>query len=278
MSRKLAAEFLSLLWMVILILFLRWAVIEPFKIPSGSMIPTLLVGDFIFVSKSSYDLRIPFTNTPILRIADPKRGDVIVFEYPNHERDPVKEGQYYIKRLIGLPGDRISIRRGYPLVNLTASQVEAVRDDEKIAGLDGFRFNSNNLLFQEKLPGTSSGHWVQRYPYRGGGGNDLEDGSDPPCGRVGPHDPEENVGAFRASQINEICVYIVPKGHYFFMGDNRDDSADSRQWGFVDRNLLKGRALFVWFTCESFDSGSLSRDVGQCFSSIRWSRLGKGIR
>src|SRR5688500_1115290 len=105
-------ERVSLALTIVLILFLRAFVAEPFKIPSGSMIPTLLIGDHLFVAKSSYDMRLPFTNIPLLRVSDPKRGDVTVFEYPNHEQEPGKGGQYYIKRIIGIPGDRIAVKGG----------------------------------------------------------------------------------------------------------------------------------------------------------------------
>lgn len=264
-------ETTSLFWTLALIFFIRGFIAEPFKIPSGSMIPTLLVGDHLFVAKSSYDIGIPFTNVKVLKVSDPKRGDVMVFEYPNHEADPKKDGVYYIKRIIGLPGDQISLKAGIPYVNGVAVQQRPATDPsgEKLR-LPEFELNPNHRLVLETLPTMDHEHWVQRYPYRY---SDLPEalqeykmqtGKD--CVEVGRAAKHE-LPIMSASLFNEICPFTVPEGHYFAMGDNRDDSADSREWGFVPRTLIKGRALFIWLSWKGLE-----------VPFLRWSRLGLRIQ
>lgn len=261
----------SLFWTLVLIFFIRGFIAEPFKIPSGSMIPTLLVGDQLFVAKSSYDIGLPFTNIKLFKVSDPKRGDVVVFEYPNHEQDPAKDGIYYIKRIIGLPGDQIFVRGGVPYhAGQAANQQLFEEFPTEDARLPNFAANPNHRLFLEKLPGMDHAHWGQRYPYRY---SDLPDvirelkaqtGKD--CIEIGKMAKRE-VPMISSSLLNEVCPFTVPEGQYFVMGDNRDDSADGREWGFVDRSLLKGRALFIWFSWKGMEAPFL-----------RWSRLGLGIK
>lgn len=262
----------SLFWTVALILFIRGFVAEPFKIPSGSMIPTLLVGDYLFVAKSSYDLGIPFTNKKLVHVADPKRGDVVVFEYPNHENDDSKDGVYYIKRLIGMPGDQIEIHGGVPYLNGVAYEQTEASDVKNGDGhLPDFDLNPNHKLLRETVPGATTPHWVQRYPYRYADLpqviGEMRAQTGKACIDMGLRGKNIQVPILSSSIYNEICSFTVPEGMYFMMGDNRDDSADSRDWGLVPRELFKGRALFIWFSWGGFSPPFL-----------RWSRLGHAIK
>jgi signal peptidase I len=203
---------------VILIVFvLRSFLVEPFKIPSGSMIPTLLVGDFIAVNKFTYGIRLPVINKKIFEVNSPQRGDVVVFRYPP---DPSLD---YIKRVVGLPGDKVS----YQNKRLT------INDQFQEVARDGDYFDTERMFYTprylEKLGKVEHSALI-------------EDGSP----AFVPH----------AMQFpgREHCIYnsagficTVPPGHYFMMGDNRDNSQDSRVWGFVPDENLVGKAFFVWF-------------------------------
>ncbi len=205
------------LFPVILIVFLlRSFLFEPFKIPSGSMIPTLMVGDLILVNKFDYGIRLPVINQKILANKDPARGDVVVFRYPPDPRID------YIKRVVGLPGDEVAYLNKVLTINGqrvdTAplpdyydedSRRYAQQSSEKLAGVE------HRILTNLDRPAFVAG--VQDFP---------------------------NSSACRYSGEGVTCK--VPAGHYFMMGDNRDNSVDSRYWGFVpDRNLV-GRAFFIW--------------------------------
>jgi len=215
-------EFPSGFFPVILIVFvLRSFLFEPFKIPSGSMIPTLLVGDMILVNKFSYGLRLPVINKKVIPVGDPQRGDVMVFRYPN---DPSLD---YIKRVIGVPGDKITYVNKRLEINGVAAPATPVAD----------YYDADRVLyskqFEEKLP-SPSGVVQHRI---------LNDDSNP--GVIYP-------GMF---PFRENCVYsdgntsftcTVPPGYYFMMGDNRDNSQDSRYWGFVPDENIVGKAFFIW--------------------------------
>ena len=206
------------LFPVILIVFvMRSFLFEPFKIPSGSMIPTLQVGDLILVNKFHYGIRLPVLNQKIIDNHTPQRGDVVVFRYPV---DPRVD---YIKRVVGLPGDEVSYLNAQLKINGQAvpslPQADAY-DDESMRYM---------ARFTETLGEVA--HPIQRYA------------------QVLPFNPMQtkdfpNKDQCRYSTEGFICK--VPEGHYFMMGDNRDNSEDSRYWGFVpDRNLV-GKAFFVW--------------------------------
>jgi signal peptidase I len=272
---KLLAESQSLLWTILLILFIRGFVAEPFKIPSESMVPTLLIGDHLFVAKASYDFGIPFTNIKLIHIADPKRGDVVVFKYPNYEGDAEKNGQFYIKRVIGLPGDEITVTGGVPSINGVPVQQEFISDPLASHGrlLPDFPLGYRKILFLESLPGRrfmDTAHWVQRdqegLAQLPGAIEDLQAISGKKCLEMGKYFDLTVLRPGSPVIYSEICPFKVPEGKYFVMGDNREHSADGRHWGFVDRSLLKGRALFIWFSL-----------LGSEAPYLRWRRLGLTI-
>ena len=213
---------------LVLILIFRSFIAEPFKIPSGSMMPTLLVGDFILVNKFAYGLRLPVLNTRILEIGAPKRGDVVVFRYPGYqcERDgkPVRSGnpcyepftpapkQDYIKRVVGLPGDEITYRNKVIYVN----------------GVE--------------IPQTYVGPYVGPAE----GGRNMDDAQ--------VKDEQLSDASHRMMTMSHVSgregTWRVPTASYFVMGDNRDSSADSRYWGFVPEDNLVGRAIVIWMNWD----------------------------
>ncbi|MBI2960486.1 MAG: signal peptidase I [Betaproteobacteria bacterium] len=203
---------------VILIVFvLRSFLVVPFKIPSGSMVPTLLVGDFILVNKFAYGVRLPIINVKMFEIGRPRRGDVMVFRYPE---DPSLD---YIKRVVGLPGDRVS----YVNKRLYINGVEAPRkplpdylNRERIQYSRQFSEQTGEvrhaILIEEEAPPMVP--FVRQFPFRD-----------------------------NCNYNDSGVTCTVPRGHYFMMGDNRDNSADSRVWGFVPDENIVGKAFFIWF-------------------------------
>ncbi len=202
---------------ILVVFFLRSFLFEPFKIPSGSMIPTLIIGDFILVNKFTYGIRIPIINKKVIDINQPKRGDVMVFRYPE---DPSLD---YIKRVVGTPGDTIA----YTNKRLFINGIEAVHtplpdylNRERISYSKQYREKTGDvehaILIEEDAPDAVP--FIRQFPFR------------------------ENCNYNTAGVI---CK--VPAGHYFMMGDNRDNSADSRVWGFVPDENIVGRAFFIWF-------------------------------
>ena len=186
---------------ILLVFFIRSFVAEPFKIPSGSMMPTLLAGDFILVSKFSYGIRVPILNYTMIEVDKPKRGDVFVFHYPP------KPSIDYIKRVVGLPGDVIEYKSKTLYIN------------------------------NKKIEQT----FVDKYPYLM---NEIH--------HIEAKEFKEALGNVNHSILihdlpGENFKFEVPQGHYLAFGDNRDNSADSRVWGFVPEHNLVGRAFFIWF-------------------------------
>jgi signal peptidase I len=193
-----------------IVLILRSFLLEPFQIPSGSMKPTLEVGDFILVNKFAYGIRLPVADTKVIEVGDPQRGDVMVFRYPSNP------SINYIKRVVGLPGDRIAYTQDKRLLVNGQSVAEELLGEEP-------RSLGRTLVYREKLGETE--HMIRKQLHR----------------NVRPGDE-----------------WVVPQGHYFMMGDNRDDSNDSRYWsdsaipqelwGMVpDRNIV-GKAFAVWLS------------------------------
>jgi signal peptidase I len=210
-------EYTASFFPVILAVFVvRSFIIEPFKIPSGSMVPTLLVGDFILVNKYEYGLRMPITNTKMTNGGPLKRGDVVVFRYPKDESVD------YIKRVIGLPGDTVAYEDKKLTINgkpVPETPLPDYFDDERI----GYA-----KQFEEDLDGRK---------------NAILNNPQVPPFVVGADDfPFRDNCNYNAQGVT--CK--VPPGNYFMMGDNRDNSADSRYWGFVPDKNIVGRAFFIW--------------------------------
>ncbi|KAB0639119.1 S26 family signal peptidase [Burkholderia stagnalis] len=210
-------EYTASFFPVILAVFVvRSFIVEPFKIPSGSMVPTLLVGDFILVNKFDYGLRMPVTNTKLTQGRALERGDVVVFRYPKDESVD------YIKRVIGLPGDTVAYQDKQLTINgkpVPETALPDYFDDERQnyakqfeESLDG---RKNAILNNQAVPPFVMGAYD--YPYRD-----------------------------NCTYNSRGVICKVPAGHYFMMGDNRDNSADSRYWGFVPDKNIVGRAFFIW--------------------------------
>ncbi len=213
------------------VLILRSFIAEPFRIPSGSMMPTLLVGDFILVNKFAYGLRLPSINKKVVDISLPERGDVIVFRYP---KEPSVD---YIKRTIGIPGDTISYHN-------------------KILKVNG-----------EILPQVQVGRYLGVGSGIGQTGwtTSIESNGEKEYAILrNPRAPNMPAGC----QVLRPGTITVPEGHYFVMGDNRDNSNDSRCWGFVPEENLVGKAFAIWMHWDSGRAGAIP---------IAWERLGSGI-
>lgn len=210
----------SLFPVILIVLILRSFLIEPFRIPSGSMMPTLLDGDFILVNKFSYGIRLPVINEKIIDIGEPHRGDVAVFRYP---KDPTVD---YIKRVIGLPGDHIVYR------------------DKKL---------------------YINGKYMEQTDYG------LYDATGNGITMAGAELKEEDLVTVKHQILidNDRPImnmeYTVGDGEYFVMGDNRDNSNDSRFWGTVPEANLVGRAFMIWMNWDSTNDG------------VTWSRIGQAI-
>jgi signal peptidase I len=201
---------------IIAVFFLRSFLFEPFKIPSGSMIPTLLIGDLILVNKFHYGVRLPVLNTKITEGTAPQRGDVMVFRYPP------KPSLDYIKRVVGVPGDEVAYLNKRLTINGKAVATAALPEffDE-----DVMRYFKQ---YQEALGEHQHG---------------ILNDDDRPAFVPGASD---FVFKSNCNYTVEGVVCKVPAGHYFMMGDNRDNSLDSRYWGFVPDKNIVGKAFFVW--------------------------------
>lgn len=210
-----------------IVLVLRSFVAEPFRIPSASMMPTLLIGDFILVNKYEYGIRLPVLNNKIIENKVPQRGDIIVFRYPEDPRIP------FIKRVVGVPGDKLAYFDKILYIN-------GVADKQKYNG-----------LYEDDGPGRDMAGWQLLTT------------------NTGKVEHEILLSQQRPSQIVDK---IVPEGHYFVLGDNRDNSKDSRFWGFVPDENLMGRAFYIWM--------NWSNDRWWYLPSwhVEWSRIGTPLK
>ena len=213
------------------VLILRSFIAEPFRIPSSSMMPSLLIGDFILVNKYAYGLRWPISNEKFIEVGEPARGDVVVFRYMGRSEQDPNRGIDYIKRVIGLPGDTVVYRDNQLTVNGEAwsyKEIGEYRAEGPSAEMNG----ATELV--ENLPGRA--HPV------------LE------LSGVAMADPGEG-------------EWTVPKGHYLVMGDNRDRSDDGRFWGMLPEEQLRGRAFLIWLNCkgwacrDSFDTSRIGESI-----------------
>jgi signal peptidase I len=200
---------------IALVFVLRSFLFEPFKIPSSSMVPTLQIGDLILVNKYTYGVRLPVINKKIIEVNTPKRGDVMVFKYP---KDTSLD---YIKRVVGVPGDKITYRNKRLAINGKELSYKALPDylDEDTLTYSK-QFEESNGVLHRILNDDRAPSWV--------------------------NNPDNFPNRNACHYDTEGFTCVVPAGHYFMMGDNRDNSLDSRYWGFVPDQYIVGRAFFVW--------------------------------
>ncbi len=214
---KLVEHARSFFPVLLIVLIIRSFIVQPYRVPSGSLEPTILPGDFIAVSQFSYGLRLPVIGTKILKIGEPHRGDIVVFPWPaNHKFD-------LVKRTIGLPGDHIVYQNRVLFINgQEAKQTEASLsfDDEPFGDAPAMRYEEDLMGVKHQILIRNQGGETWDYDF------------------------------------------VVPKGYYFMMGDNRDDSADSRFWGLVPESDLAGKAFMIWMSWDSEKH------------RIRWHRIG----
>lgn len=206
---------------LLLVLLIRSFLIQPYKVPTGSLEPTIMPGDFIAVNQFSYGLRLPVFRTKIYNIGEPKRGDITLFYFPGDNKT------IYVKRVIGVPGDHISYQNKVLSINGDRAWQVPLGMDLDIEG----NYSVPVQVRTEQLDGVTHKIFVKP--------------------------------GFRPGENFDI---VVPSGHYFMMGDNRDDSDDSRDWGFVPEANIIGKAFGVWMSWDSEKSG------------VRWNRIGEGIK
>ena len=202
---------------IIVVFLLRSFLFEPFKIPSGSMIPTLLINDLILVNKFHYGVRLPVINLKVLDNNSPQHGDVMVFRYPP------KPSLDYIKRVVGVPGDEVAYLNKKVSINGKPLDKSVLPDF----------FDEDTMRYSKQFQETTTASKKYR----------LLNDEDRPAFIPGTED-FPNKQNCRYSSEGVVCT--VPEGHYFMMGDNRDNSLDSRYWGFVPEKNIVGKAFFVW--------------------------------
>ncbi len=239
--KRLREEILSFGWIILVVLCIRAFIIEPYKIPTASMVPSLLGGDHIFVLKFAYAVGIPFTKIKLFDTSSVRRGDVAVFKYP------VNESTNFVKRVIGLPGDTISIQNRVLYINHQPVTLKRTQDEAIMAPVQNVHRNAGQEVYLETFP-------------KGSGFDEAN-----------THDEPHTI-IWDSSRPNAYNQYFgpitVPKNHYFVMGDNRDRSLDSRAWGFVPRENLKGQGILIWLSYYN-----LERSWVDFADKFRWKRF-----
>jgi signal peptidase I len=231
---------------LLVVLVIRSVLAEPFRIPSGSMVPTLEIGDHILVTKYTYGFRYPLTRIPVGDLSVPDRGDVIVFVFPGSDQGKLSQWLDlpfppiatldYVKRVVGLPGELIEVKGNVLHIDGVPQAREFV---EKYPFVDDRCRNNPTRLFSENLDG---------YPHK-----------------------MLNTARF-GMRLGDFKATFVPEGHVFVMGDNRDHSQDSRVWGFVPIRNIKGRARFVWLSYDQCEPGM------PMLGDVRGERFGEPVR
>jgi signal peptidase I len=216
----------SLFPVFFIVLLLRSFLVEPFRIPSGSMMPTLLIGDFILVNKFNYGIRLPALNTKVIDIGKPKRGDVVVFRYPEDPSIP------FIKRVVGLPGDLVEYNSMRKMLYINNEPIAQTVDEQRYVGIGAGSDMTGRELRVEHLSDVVD-HAILVHPDR--------------------------------IRYLPVKKWVIPENEYFVLGDNRDNSKDSRFWGTVPEENLIGRAFFIWMNWDWANGG------------ISWQRLGTYI-
>lgn len=237
-SKRLWEGFKSIAGTIAIFLVLRTFFLEAYRIPSGSMIPSMLVGDWLFVNKLRYGPHVPFTDTNLPGYAEPQRGEIVVFISPLQVDQPWDPTPILVKRLIGMPGDTLHSRAGVVHINGVAQRQGYANADPAAASLGA----ATSSLFE----------WQRRLHVTG------TRFGEPPA----------------QSTLDDWGPLVVPEGYYWMMGDNRYDSKDSRYWGVVPRKNVRGRPLFVYY---SYDADNCDAPI-PCFWNVRWSRLGHVFR
>jgi len=222
---KLVQWSIELFPVLLLVLVFRGFIFEPFRVPSNSMMPTLLTGDFILVNKFDYGFRLPISNSKLVEFSKPNRGDVIVFRYPNYEKNPGYSGVDFIKRIVAGPGDVISYKNDQLTINDNSMDIKIIGP---YIGVDSGKPMNNYKLVQEFI--DSMPHEILLNP---------------------------------KGHSKELPEITIPEGHYFVMGDNRAHSSDSRFWGFVPEDYIIGRAIGIWMHWDwNFNTMQFSRIGG----------------
>ncbi|MBX9446168.1 signal peptidase I [Dickeya chrysanthemi] len=256
--------FASVFPVLALVFVVRSFIFEPFQIPSGSMMPTLLIGDFILVEKFAYGIKDPITQTTLIETGHPKRGDIAVFKYPENPRLD------YIKRVVGLPGDRVSYD---PIAKQVTIQPGCGDKPSCSSALPVTYSNVEPSDFVQTFSGSGREMTSGFYQIPVGQKSEgirmairKETLGDVTHSILAVPGAQDQLGLYYQQVRQSLGNWVVPAGHYFMMGDNRDNSADSRYWGFVPERNLVGKATAIWMSFE--------KQEGEWPTGVRLSRIG----